>query len=92
MAANDLDRQCNFVPLFSSSFPHVLEKIVFSLDYKSYKNCLEVSDEWKGVLTSENYKTNGRSIFKEEIVEDEKKLCIAAQQDSKDEVRMLLKK
>ena len=90
MDAGEFSSGCNFVPLFSSSFPHILEKIFFSLDYESYKNCLEVCNEWKGVLTSDRYKTKGRSVFKEEIGEDEKKLSTAVRQDNRDEVRMLL--
>merc|ERR1739836_351950 len=74
MAANEIQSWCNFVQLFSQNFPHILEKIFFSLDYETYKKCLEVNSEWKGILTSERHKTKGRSVFKKEIVEDEKKL------------------
>ena len=71
MAAYEIHIRHNFVQLFSPNFPHILEKIFFSLDYESYKNCLEVNSEWKGVLTSERHKTMGKSVFKKEIVEDE---------------------
>ena len=90
MAADKLDNLCNFDTLFSKNLPHILEKIFFSLDYWSFKNCLEVSSEWKGVLTSDRYKTKRRSVFKREIVKDEKKLCTAVDQKNTDEVRMLL--
>ena len=90
MASDGFHCQSIFGTLFSKYIPHILEKIFFSLDYESYKYCLEVSNEWKGVLTSERYKAKGKSVFKEEILEDEKKLCIAAEQGSEDEVRMLL--
>ena len=45
---------------------------------------------WRELLTSERYITKGKSVFKEEIREDEKKLCIAAREDNKDEARKLL--
>ena len=90
MAACEIHSQCNFVKLFSPSFPHILEKIFFSLDYESYKNCLEVNSEWKGVLTSERYKTKGRTVFTKEIVEDERKLHWAAMTGRRDDVRLLL--
>ena len=90
MAADEQSETVQFFSLFSTSFPHIFRKIFFSLDYQSYKNCLEVSNEWKSVLTSETYKTKGKSVFKEEIMEDEKKLCIAAGQGNTDEVKELL--
>ena len=76
--------------MFSKNVPHILEKTFFFLDYESYKNCLEVSSEWKGVLTSERYISKGKLVFKKNIVEDEKKLCIAAKQGNTNGVRMLL--
>ena len=91
MAANEHDGICNFDTLFSKNVPHIMEKIFFFLDYESYKECLEVSDEWRGLLTSERYKTKGKSVFREGILEDEKKLQIAAGgQGNTNEVRRLL--
>ena len=90
MAEDNLDNPCNFDTLLSKNLPHILEKIFFSLDYESYKNCLEVSNDWKDVLTSDRYKIKGKSVFKEEIAKDEKKLGTAVKQDNRDEVRMLL--
>ena len=54
--------------------PHILEKIFLSLDYESYKQCLEVSTTWKTLLTSESYLEIGRSVFHDEISKDEEKL------------------
>ena len=90
MASDELESRCNFVPLFSLSFPHILERIIFSLDYKSYKNCLEVSNEWKGVLTSERYQTTGKSVFKKEIRNDVQKLHEAAERGKICKVKRLL--
>ena len=66
MAADEL----NLNALFSKNVPHILEKIFFSLDYESYKICLEVNSEWKELLTSERYITKGKTVFKEEIMKD----------------------
>ena len=46
---------CAFDLLLSKSVPHVLEKIFFSLDYESFKNCQEVCNGWKKSLTSERF-------------------------------------
>ena len=90
MAVDELDSACSFDMLFSKNVPGILEKIYFSLDYKSYKNCLEVSNEWKGLLTSERYKTKWKSVFKEGIREDENRLQIVAEDNNSDEARKLL--
>ena len=91
MAADDFHCQNIFENLSSRNIPHIPEKIFFSLDYESYKNCLEVSKKWKGVLTSERYIAKGKSVFKEEIGKDYgTKLCIAAEMGRRDEVKRLL--
>ena len=90
MASDDICCQSDFDTLFSKNIPHILEKIFFSLDYESYKNCLEVSNEWKGVLASERYINKGKSVFKVEIVADEKKLCYEAKLGRRDTVNRLL--
>ena len=64
--------------------------IFFSLDYESYKNCAEVSNEWKALLSSERYKSKGKTLFKEEILKDEKKLMMAARMGHTYCVRRLL--
>ena len=53
--------------LFSKNLPHLLEKIFFSLDYESYKRCLEVSVVWRNLLTSDSFKKRGKSVFCTEI-------------------------
>ena len=70
MAADD----CIFDKIFSAGVPHIFEEIIFHLDYKTFKTCLEVNSIWKELLTSERFKTKGKHIFKEEIFVDEKKL------------------
>ena len=53
---------CAFDTLFSKSVPHILEKIFFSLDYASFKNCLEVCSEWNGLLTTKQYQRRGVGV------------------------------
>ena len=46
---------CEFDRLFTKSVLHIHEKIFFSVDYKSFKKCLEVSKSWNDLLTSESF-------------------------------------
>ena len=62
---------CAFDKLFSMNVPHILEKIFFSLDYESYKKCLEVSYAWNELLKSEQYLKIGKCEFQDELSEDE---------------------
>ena len=69
-----------FDKLFSKNVPHITERIFLSLDYESYKNCLEVSEYWKKHLISELYQRNGKYVFKDEIATDQLKLWMAAKE------------
>ena len=55
--------------LFTKSVPHIL-KIFFSLDYASFKKCMEVNRAWHELLTSKSVKEIGKSTFFEEIKAD----------------------
>ena len=61
---------CAFDKLFSKSVPHIFERIFFSLDYESFKRCLEVNKSWNDLMTSERFKVLGSSFFKFEIERD----------------------
>ena len=87
MAAMDL---CAIDKLFKKSVPHILEKIFLSLDYESYKHCLEVNTKWKALLISESYLKIGRSLFQDDIASDEKALLNSARNGYEKEVRRLL--
>ena len=76
-----------FKMFVTTNVPHILEKIFFSLDYTTFKNCLEVSKFWNDLMTSERYQTLGKSFFFEEINTD---LWKAADKGSLSEVRRLL--
>ena len=69
-ATNKLVTACEFYRLFTKNVPHILEKIFFSLDYASFKNCLEVSKSWRDLLTSESFLSRGKSVFCEDIKKD----------------------
>ena len=65
---------CSFDTLFSKCVPHILETIFFSVDYRTYKACLEVNSTWKKLLTSERYIAKGKSVFYKEIWKDVEKI------------------
>ena len=72
---------------FITNVPHVLEKIFFSLDYESFKICLEVSKFWHDLMTSERFQILGKSFFQEEIKRD---FWQAADNRSSSEVKRIL--
>ena len=59
---------CGFDKLFTKNVPHILENIFFSLDYTSFRECLDVSNSWKELLTSDSYVRRGKSVFRIEIM------------------------
>ena len=61
---------CKFDRLLLKNLPHIHGDIFFSLDYDSFKNCLEVSKSWNDLLTSEYFLKRGRSVFREDIQKD----------------------
>ena len=81
---------CAFDKLFSKNVPHILEKIFLSLDYESYKTCMEVSSVWNKLLVSELYRKIGKSVFHSEISKDQEKLWNAAMYGNANEVRRLI--
>ena len=82
---------CAFDKLFHKSVPHILETVFFSLDYESYKKCLEVGRTWNELLTSERYLKMGKSVFQEEISENERELSRAAARGDAAKVKTLLR-
>ena len=76
-----------FDELFIRSVPHILEKIFFSLDYKSFKICMEVNNIWNDLLTSESFKKIGKSVFREDI---KMELCKASDNGNLKEVKSTL--
>ena len=77
---------CPFDLLLTNNVPHIVEEIFFSLDYESFKACCSVCKAWRGLLTSEPF----RSYFQEEISEDERKLMSASKEGNTEEVKEIL--
>ena len=65
---------CVLDALFTGNFEHILERIFFSLDYKSFKTCCEVNKTWRERLTSERFRAN----FHSAISDDERELILAS--------------
>ena len=79
-----------FYTLFEKSLHIALEKIFFSLDYKSYKTCLEVSMVWKELLTSKSFQRKGKSVFSKELLKDGICLWTAANAGNIDNVNKII--
>ena len=58
---------CCFHMLFTKNVPHILEKILFTLDYESFKKCLRVSKNLNSLLNSESFQKKARRAFHKEI-------------------------
>ena len=80
----------DFDTLFTKARPHIFEKICLSLDYKSFKTCLEVNKAWRGALTSTPFQKKAKFVFGEEISKDEKELQTNSNKGETEEVRNLL--
>ena len=84
------ESSCAFDTFFNMNVPHILEKIFFSLDYDSFKDCMEVNSTWRELLKSESYLKKGKTLFHKEILVDENRLYEASKQGRTDEVRSIL--
>ena len=62
---------CAIDILFTKNVPHILEKVFLSLDYESYKNCCGVNNSFCAILTSESIIREAKSLFSEEIIQDD---------------------
>ena len=56
-AAIEVDKMaaCDFDRLFTTNVPYIRAKIFCSLDYKSFKTCLEVTKSWREFMTTEPF-------------------------------------
>ena len=79
-----------FDSLFARTRPHILEKIILSLDYNTFKNCLVINKAWKTVLTATSFQKQAKAAFREEILKDEMRLVTNSREGNTDEVRKLL--
>ena len=76
---------CEFDRLFQRRVVHILEMIFFSLDYKTFKNSLEVSKSWKALLTSEYLQKRGKDVYSGEI---KKELLISAKEGNVHKIKL----
>ena len=54
--------------------PDIIKKIIFYLDYESYKRCQMVNKSWRALLTSDSFIAKGKSVFQEKLTEIEEQL------------------
>ena len=76
-------KACEFDRVLSKNVPHIHEDIFFSIDYHSFKKCLEVSKSWRDLLTSESFLRRAKSVFCEDI---QKELLLAAERGNVDTI------
>ena len=81
--------QTSFDSLFNLNVPHILEKIFFILDYKSFTTCMTVSKTWNILFSTTRYQ---KQLKKKEIEKrrDEEKLFKAASRGKVEVVRRLI--
>ena len=89
MEARKTIGNCKFDILFTKCVPHILETILFSLDYESYNTCLKVSTAWRELISSDSCRKKAKSIFHGEIDQDEDKLWQAAKEGNIEKVQSL---
>ena len=70
----DSENECPFDMLFQISVPHIPEKILFSLDYESFKRCLIVKKDWNKLLMRKASQRKAASAFREEALREGEKL------------------
>ena len=88
---SESEKTCAFDTLFARSVPHILENIFFSLDYKSFKTCMDVNKTWKELLSSEPYQKKLHEMLIEKK-NNETKLQSAIKEGNAEEVRILITK
>ena len=85
-----MEEECAFKMLFAKNVPHILEKIFLSLDYMSYRTCLDVSRSWHELLTSERLQRRMMSVYNDQYWDEQNKLLQASKDGEVDKVRRLL--
>ena len=90
MDTEETEAPCAFDTLLAKNVPHILESIFLSLDYKSFKDCLEVNKTWNGLLTSESFQVKAKLVFHEDIVNEQKELWHASMWGKVEVVKRIL--
>ena len=90
---------CGFEKLLTKNVVHIHEKILLSLDYKTFKNCQGVCRAWDELLTSEAFGKKAKSLYYYEIkrekwenepIQENLDLTRFSQLGNADKVRLLL--
>ena len=76
-----------FNTLFTTNVPHVLEKIFLSLDYETYKECMDVCEWWRALLKSASLAKRAKARLKYQIMDDQ---VILAHATTHEEVKRLV--
>ena len=63
----DTKNPCGFEKLLTKNVAHIHEKILLSLDYKTFKNCKGVCRAWDELLTSEAFGKKAKYLYYYEI-------------------------
>ena len=79
-----------FGVLSMRNVPHILEKIFFSLDHKSFKACMGVNKTWRALLSTARYSNKLEELLFEKTV-NEGKLLDASQDGNIEEVKRLIR-
>ena len=80
---------CGFDKLFTRNVLRIHEKIFFSLDYASFRNCHQVCHSWKELLTSKSIHKKTKSVFLYDIVQENHKLNITEKEKKGNEDKLL---
>ena len=91
MASVEHKGNCAFEMLLSKSVPHVLEKIFFSLDYDSFKNCHQVCNGWKDLLISEPFQTKSKLVCLYQRLQERYNLLTPEREKRSNELALLEK-
>ena len=80
---------CAFDIIFRKNVPHILENIFFSLDYQSFKKCMDVNRTWRELLSTPSYQKELEKMLIEKN-KNEELLYFAAKEGKTKEVRELI--
>ena len=89
MASLGTSHHTGFNTLLSKSVPHILEKIFFSVDCKSFDACREVCSTWKELLASDKYQKKYDEMLIEKVDKERKLLDASANGRAKDVSQLL---
>ena len=76
--------------LATKNVPAIVEKIFFNLDYVSFLRCLRVNKAWSELISSDLYLKKGKSMFREDIFMDQKRLFHFSYKGNTDDIKNCL--